>query len=198
MLSEDKRIRTKAQLRDWLAVECARYPLSARRLLPYLLQISEGAVLRRHTVLLRKTEYYVNTGRRLRAALYRALLMRFQNRYSIHVPVNCCGRGLLIPHVLPLGMNGNVTLGEGCRVMPFVKIAGDDRLDLAPTVGDRVTIGIGATLLGGITLADDITVGAGALVTKSFLEPGITVAGVPAEKLGGAPAAAEGGVPHAP
>ena len=39
-------------------------------------------------------------------------------------------------------------------------------------------------LLGGIELADGITVGAGAVVTKSFPEPGISIAGVPAKKLG--------------
>ena len=34
------------------------------------------------------------------------------------------------------------------------------------------------------TLADGIIVGAGSVVTKSFLEPGIILAGVPAKKIG--------------
>ena len=42
MLSEDRKIKTRAQLREYLAADCARYPLSARRIVPYLLQISEG------------------------------------------------------------------------------------------------------------------------------------------------------------
>lgn len=185
MLSEDRRIKTRAQLRETLAIECARYPLSARRILPYLLQISEGAILRRHAVLLRKTEYYRNTGRRVLAALYEARLMRLQNRYALHIPLNTCGKGLHIYHLFPVCMNGNVTIGEYCRILPNVNVIGDDTDNLAPTVGDHVTLGIGCTLIGGITLADGVTVGAGAVVTKSFPEPGITVAGVPAKKIRG-------------
>ena len=198
MLSEDRKIKTRAQLREYLAADCARYPLSPRRIVPYLLQISEGAILRRHIVLLRKTEYYTNTGRRLLALLYHARLMKFQNRHVLHVPLNSCGKGLWISHVFPLCMNGNVTVGEYCRIMPNVSVIGDDAYDLAPTVGDHVTLGIGCTLIGGITIADGITVGAGAVVTKSLLEPGITIAGVPAKKLGGAKTAEMGGQNDAP
>ncbi len=183
MIPEEKRIKTRAQLREFLDIECARYPMTVRHFIPYLLQISEGAILRRHMVLLRTTEYHVNTGHRVRAFFCRARLMKFQMRYAIHIPLNSCGKGLLIPHVLPVAFNGNSTLGEYCRVMPMALLSGDDRNDLAPTVGDRVTIGIGANLVGGITLADDIIVGAGAVVTKSFLESGITIAGVPAKKI---------------
>ena len=61
-LSDDKKIKTKAQLKEYLDVECERYPLHGRRYISYLLQLSEGAMLRRHTILLRKTEYYINRG----------------------------------------------------------------------------------------------------------------------------------------
>lgn len=185
MLSEDKRIHTKAQLKAWLAVEYERYPIHGRRWLSYLLQISEGAILHRHTKLLRTTEYHINTGHKLRAAWYHMRLMRLQNRYGLHVPVNCFGKGLTIFHLYPILMNGNVTVGEYCRIMPGVKIVGDDTPeDHAPVLGDHVTLGAGCIVVGGVELADGITVGAGAVVTKSFPEPGITIAGVPAKKLG--------------
>lgn len=183
MLSEDKRIKTKAQLKEFLDIECARYPLHGRRYISYLLQLSEGAILRRHTVLLRKTEYYINSGKRIRAYLYWAMLMRVQNRYCIHIPLNCCDKGLYIAHVYPTGMNGNVTVGKNCRIMPYVKIAGDDVVNKTPVIGDNVTLGIDSTVFGDVYLADGITVGAGAVVTKSFYEPGISIAGVPAKKI---------------
>ncbi|MCR5576399.1 MAG: hypothetical protein K6F56_05265 [Oscillospiraceae bacterium] len=197
MLSEDRKIKTRAQLREYLAADCARYPLSARRIVPYLLQISEGAILRRHIVLLRRTEYYTNTGRRLLAAFYHARLMKFQNRYCLHVPVNSCGKGLWIAHVAPVLLNGNATVGEYCFLAPMISLAGDAK-DEAPTLGDHVQVGIGSLLVGGITIADGITVGAGAVVTKSFLEPGITLAGVPARKLGAPDGAGMGGQSDAP
>ena len=69
--------------------------------------------------------------------------------------------------------------------MPYAKLAGDDKLDKAPTIGDNVILGIDCTVVGDVYLADGITVGAGAVVTKSFYEPGIHIAGVPARKIGG-------------
>lgn len=184
MLSEDKRIKTKAQLKEYLDAELGRYPMHGRRYLMYLLQISEGAILRRHQILLRKTEYYTNSGRRVRAAIYYAMLMKLQNRYGVHIPINCCGKGLSIPHLQPLAMNGNVTVGENCRVHVGSYLTGAVEGDTGvPNIGNNVVIGIGAIVAGGVTIADDISIGAGAVVTKSFLEPGITIAGVPARKI---------------
>ena len=42
---------------------------------------------------------------------------------------------------------------------------------------------MGAKVLGGITIADDIKIGANAVVTKSFDEARITIVGIPAHKL---------------
>lgn len=185
MIPEEKRIHTKEDLREWLAIETARYPLSAPHLLPYLFQLSQGAVIRRHMVLLRKTEYYLNTGKRLRAKLYFMRLTKLQMRYGMYFPPNTCGKGLYISHVNTGGVNPNSSVGEYCRFMPYAVLAGDDVDDRAPTLGDHVTLGLRCTVMGGVTLADGITVGAHAFVNKSFLEPGITIAGVPARPLGG-------------
>lgn len=50
-------------------------------------------------------------------------------------------------------------------------------------LGKNVDLGIGAKIIGGVTIADNIKIGANAVVTKSFTEPGITIAGVPAKKI---------------
>lgn len=185
MLPEDKKIKTKAQLKEYIEADCKRYPLYGRRYISYFLQLSEGAIIRKHMVLLRKTEYYINTGKRVREFIYRFRLMRLQRKHCMHIPLNVCGKGFTILHVFPMGMNGNVTVGENCRMMPFAKLAGDDTKDLAPTIGDNVTLGIDCTVVGGVYIADGITIGAGSIVTKSFYEPGINIAGVPARKVGG-------------
>lgn len=49
-----------------------------------------------------------------------------------------------------------------------------------PVIGDNVDFGVGACAIGGITIASDTIVGAGAVVVKSSLEPGVTLVGVPA------------------
>lgn len=50
-----------------------------------------------------------------------------------------------------------------------------------PTIGDNVYIGPGAKLFGAIEIANDVAIGANAVVTKSFTESNITIAGIPAK-----------------
>ena len=53
----------------------------------------------------------------------------------------------------------------------------------APKIGNNVEIGFGAVIIGKVIIADGIKIGANSVVTKSFLEPNITIAGVPAKKI---------------
>jgi serine O-acetyltransferase len=52
-----------------------------------------------------------------------------------------------------------------------------------PTIGDNVFIGPGAKIFGAITIANGIAIGANSVVTRSFLEPNVTIAGIPARKV---------------
>lgn len=49
-----------------------------------------------------------------------------------------------------------------------------------PVIGDNVMFGAGAKAIGRITIANNVKIAAGAVVVKDILEPGCTVAGVPA------------------
>ena len=66
------------------------------------------------------------------------------------------------------------TLGDFVSVFPGATVSG------SVTLGDGVTIGTGANVLPGLTVGEGAFVGAGAVVT-SDVEPGTTVAGVPAK-----------------
>ena len=50
-------------------------------------------------------------------------------------------------------------------------------------VGGGIYLGAGSKLLIGVNLADNIIVGANVVVTKSFNEPNIVLAGIPARKI---------------
>ena len=52
-----------------------------------------------------------------------------------------------------------------------------------PIIGNDVEIGFGAAVIGPVNIADRCIIGANAVVTKDFLEPGSVIAGVPARKL---------------
>lgn len=190
MLPEDKRIHTKQQLRDWLSVELAPYEnLGRMQDLLNLFNANQGAILRRHMILLRTTEYHLNAGHKLRALLWKLRLRRLQNRYELHVALNCCGRGLQIAHLGPLLMNGSVTVGENCLFHFNTALVAGGTDNGVPTLGDRVIVGLGAVVLGGVRVADGVAIGANAVVNRDVLEPNITVAGVPARKISGRGAA---------
>lgn len=76
----------------------------------------------------------------------------------------------------------DVALGDFATLAPGVHVSGYVK------IGKRVYIGTGANIINGtleepLVIADDVTIGAGACVTKSILEPGVTVVGVPAKAI---------------
>ncbi len=183
MLPEEKRIRSREELQEWLELELRPYRLGGMQKLLNLIGGNEAAILRRHMILLRTTEYHINAGHRLRAGLCKLRLRRMQNRYGMHVALNCCGKGLQIAHVGPILMNAHVTVGERCTFHFNTAVVAGGTDNGVPTLGDDIVVGLGAVILGSVTLADGIAVGANAVVNKSFPEPDITVAGAPARKI---------------
>jgi serine O-acetyltransferase len=90
------------------------------------------------------------------------------------------GGGCLIAHGLGLVIGGYTVIGEDCTLLQGVTLgeARFDELDY-PRIGDRVTIGAGALVLGGVDVGDDATIAAGAVVVAD-VPAGATAAGVPA------------------
>lgn len=52
-----------------------------------------------------------------------------------------------------------------------------------PMIGNGVELGFGSAIIGNVTIADRCIIGANAVVTKSFLEPGTVIVGIPAKAL---------------
>lgn len=180
MLNKEQCINSKADLKDWLAVEMARYKSHGVK---YFLQVTEGAILKKHQILLRKTEYHLNVGHKFRYLFYRLRLLRLQSKYSLHLPINCFAKGLHLMHVGPILVNGNASIGEFCSIHIGTGIVAGGPDDCAPVLGAHVIVGVGAKIVGNVHIADGIAIGANAVVTRDFLEPNITIAGVPAKKI---------------
>jgi serine O-acetyltransferase len=103
------------------------------------------------------------------------------------IPLNVFGAGLSIAHSGPIIVNDLARVGENCRIHNCVHIATNahpvGEKDTVPHIGNNVFIGPGAVIFGDIEIADNIVIGANSVVNKSFLEEGITIAGVPAKKI---------------
>jgi serine O-acetyltransferase len=138
--------------------------------------------------LLRKVEYYQNCKRSPPSRLYglflSLMLYRSGARLGFTIYPNVFGPGLSIAHTGTLIVSKGARVGANCRIHNCVTIGTEAGQSYkAPRIGNNVYIGPGARIFGDIEIADGIAIGANAVVDRSFLEPGITIAGVPARKI---------------
>lgn len=174
-------IENKNDLREFLEYESAIYHLKwggVKRLLG-----SESAIIWSWQKRLRKTEYYFNTGKKIRYNLSKVLLKWMSNKYGLHIGLNVFDKGLHVMHLGSILTNGRVRVGRDCAIHINTALVAQGVSNDTPILGNNIVIGVGATILGGVALADGIAVGANALVNKSFDEPDIAIAGVPAKKI---------------
>lgn len=141
----------------------------------------------RYQRLLRKVEYYTNCKRDPVSKLYRTWLWFLLERRGIYlgiaVRVNATGPGLVVMHEGNVRVHKNARVGANCKILEGVNIGATGGTSKAPKIGKNVFIGSGAKIMGDVTIADGIAIGANAVVVKSFDEPNITIGGVPAKKI---------------
>ena len=76
------------------------------------------------------------------------------------------GKGLFLKHIHNITINGAAVIGENCSILKGATIGQENRGKRygAPTIGNRVVIGINATVVGKIVIGDDVLIAAGAFV----------------------------------
>jgi serine O-acetyltransferase len=177
-------IRTRKDLREYLRYEKKLYPNT----LADVLTNDQRTYNWRYIRYLRKCEYYYNNRKRSLAhgALYlwyRRRKNTLGSRIGVEIWENSFSKGLTIHH------NGCIVVNRDCRIGEDCELHGDNCLGNAgegpncPVIGNRVNIGVGAKIIGRVTVADGVKIGANTVVTKSFEEPGITIVGIPGRKL---------------
>ncbi len=105
---------------------------------------------------------------------------RFITGIEIH-PGATIGKNFFIDHGMGVVIGETAIIGDNCLVYQGVTLGGTgkEKGKRHPTIGNNVTLGAGAILLGNITIGDNSNVGAGSVVIKSAKENS-TLVGVPA------------------
>jgi serine O-acetyltransferase len=105
---------------------------------------------------------------------------RFLTGIEIH-PGATIGRRFFIDHGMGVVIGETTEIGDDVMVYHGVTLGGRtmQRVKRHPTIGDRVTIGAGAKVLGPVCIGDDSAIGANAVVTHDVPAESIAT-GIPA------------------
>lgn len=138
---------------------------------------------------LRKLEYYTNLSAIkqyfcILAKLYFGLKYhRYSIKLGFSIPLNVFDKGFSIAHYGTIVVSKNACVGENCRIHEGVTIGSTNGSTKAAKIGNNVFIASGAKIIGDISIADDVSIAANAVLTKSIDEKGTTWGGVPAKKI---------------
>ncbi len=106
-------------------------------------------------------------------------LTRFFTGIEIH-PGAKIGEGFFIDHGMGVVIGETAEIGNNVTIYQGVTLGGTSRQRAKrhPTLGNNVVVGVGAQLIGAITIGDNTKVGAGSVVVNS-VPANATVVGVP-------------------
>ena len=116
---------------------------------------------------------------------FRILYHLASTRYGVFIDFTTqIGGGLYLPHPCSIIVNRRTIIGRDCNLSQNNTLGISNRGPKkgCPTIGDRVYIGPGAVVFGGIHIGDDSSIGANAVV-NSNVPSGTTFAGVPARQI---------------
>lgn len=177
-------ISTKQQLKECLKEEKRRY-LPDGQQLEWILTSDNRYQVFRFVRLLRITEYHYNNRSRILHKVLYALYRRRKNilgrKLGIEMWENTFAPGLMIYHAGNIVINGGAKIGRNCKLHGSNCVGNNGKTLECPVIGDNVRLGVGAKVIGGVQLADHVTVAAGAVVVHSCMIPGAVLAGVPAK-----------------
>ncbi|HET7095137.1 MAG TPA: serine O-acetyltransferase [Thermomicrobiales bacterium] len=108
---------------------------------------------------------------------------RFITGIEIH-PGATIGRGVFIDHGMGVVIGETAIIGDDCTLYQGVTLGGTgkERGKRHPTLGTDVVVGVGAAVLGDITVGDGSRIGAGSVVLRD-VPPHTTAVGVPARAV---------------
>ena len=178
-------IKTKSDLKRYVQADYQRqqmkHPLWAR------LTYGEHDLTRRYLCTLRHLEYYknnrINIFNKLLYAYYFLRYRRSCMKTGMYIMPNTCAKGLLLPHPGFVRIASYCRIGKNCTILPMVLFGKKQPgIDCSIEVGDDCYISTGVTILGPVKIGNNVTVAAGAVVTKDIPD-NCVVGGIPAKIL---------------
>lgn len=176
-------ITTRKQLKEVIAQE-RKFYIPKNREGEFLLTSDKNVKIFRYLKALRKTEFHYN-----QKTVFHKLMYIFARRrknikgrkIGIEMWENSFDSGLKIWHMGNIVVNGNSRIGKNCTLHGNNCIGNTGKSSASPRLGDNVRLGFGATIIGDVEIANNVTIAAGAVVIESCLQENAVLAGVPAK-----------------
>ena len=132
-----------------------------------------------HALWFYRVAHYLYLARLTTIARFISHLGRGLTGVEIH-PASKIGRGLFIDHGMGVVIGETAEIGNDCHLYQGVTLGGTStrREKRHPTLGNRVTVGAGAKIIGAVRIGNDARIGAGSVVIISVPDRA-TVVGVP-------------------
>lgn len=176
-------IQSRKELKEYLEADSKRfnYPMSWWKILTF----SETYRVFRYVKTLRYYEYYLNNRRGILNLLpyiyYKLKHRQLSLKFNITIPPNTTGKGLRIMHTGYIYFNGDVKIGQHATILPMVLLGSkNSEIPANIVIGDNCYVGVGTTILGPVKIGNNVTIGAGAVVTKDIVDNSV-VGGIPAK-----------------
>lgn len=178
-------IKSKVDLKYYLSEDLKRFNGKKPRTKDWILH-NESWFIYQYLRQLRYVEYYKNTGKNKLLFLWHFFLYKrlgFKLHFTIYP--NTVGPGFHIYHVGGFVHVGKqCKIGKNCTLLPGVVFGNkhEEATNDKIIVGDNCYFGLGAKIFGNVTIGNNVTVGANAVVTKDIPDNAV-VGGVPAKVI---------------
>lgn len=136
-----------------------------------------------HAMISHRIAHWFFIKKRFFIARFISQLSRFITGIEIH-PGAQIGRGLFIDHGMGVVIGETAEIGDNVTIYHGVTLGGTgkDKGKRHPTVGNNVTIGCGAKVLGPINIGDGAKIGANSVVLED-VPAGATAVGIRAKNI---------------
>jgi len=111
--------------------------------------------------------------------LYKVMHVFIRNVYGIELYYTAkIGRRFRIAHQSGINIHHDAVIGDDCMVRQGVTL-GNGPKPGAPQLGNRVRVGVGAIICGGVTIGDDVNIGPNAVVAMDVPANRIVTSPIP-------------------
>lgn len=137
----------------------------------------------RYSFWMRAAAHFKRSDNKIAFIFSRLFLSHYMYKLGIDIPYTTnIGAGLYIGHFSGIFISSDANIGKNFNISQNVTIGSSSRGSKkgAPTIGDSVYIAPGAKVFGGISIGNNVSIGANAVVAND-VENNLVVVGIPAK-----------------